>query len=66
MEDKTGLLDWGRSIIINYRNSLYLELSKKMGEIDPDLEVPDYYIENELKSYLNKNYGIVPEISLRK
>ena len=43
-----------------------LELSKKMGEIDPDLEVPDYYIENELKSYLNKNYGIVPEISLRK
>lgn len=43
--------------------SLYL--SDKMSLMNPDDEVPDHFIENELKKYLNTNYNINPEIPLR-
>jgi hypothetical protein len=43
-----------------------LELSKKMSESNPDEEVPEHYIENELKSWLNKNFEVNPEIPLKK
>ena len=42
-----------------------LELSKKMSEENPDKEVPEYYIENELKTYLNNNFEIDPSIPLK-
>lgn len=41
-------------------------LSKKMESEDLDLEVPDHYVENELKTYLNENFDIDPEIPLKK
>lgn len=43
-----------------------LFLSEKMSLENPDLPVPDNYIENELKSYLNVHFGIDPEIPLKK
>ena len=34
-----------------------VDLSNRMSEENPDKEVTEYYIENELKVYLNKNFG---------
>jgi len=42
-----------------------LFLSEKMSLMNPDEEVPEHYIENELKKYLNDHYGIDPEIPLK-
>jgi hypothetical protein len=42
-----------------------LFLSEKMSLENPDSPVPDNYIENELKSYINENYGVDPEIPLK-
>jgi hypothetical protein len=36
-----------------------------MSTFDPNKEVPDHYIENELRKYLNTNYEIKPEIPLK-
>ena len=47
-----------------HKFSLYL--SKKMSEEDPDSIVPEHYIENELKTYLNDNFEIYPEIPLKE
>jgi hypothetical protein len=44
--------------------SIYL--SNKMSRKDPDQKVPDYYIENQLKRYLNRRYDIDPEIPLKE
>ena len=41
-------------------------LSKKMEAEPDDKPVPDHYIENELKQYLNDNYDVTPEIPLKK
>lgn len=41
-------------------------LANKMSQEDPSDEVPEHYIENELKSYLNKRYDIEPEIPLKE
>ena len=37
-------------------------IAEKMSKEDPNKIVPDNYIENELKKYLNDNYKINPEI----
>jgi hypothetical protein len=42
-----------------------IELSKKMSEEDSNKEVPENYIENELKQYLNDNFNIDPKIPLK-
>ncbi len=42
-----------------------LFLSEKMSLENPDLPVPDNYIENELKSYINQHYGVNPQIPLK-
>ena len=42
-----------------------LFLSEKMSLMDPNDEVPEHYIENELKKYLNDHYNIDPEIPLK-
>ncbi len=42
-----------------------LFLSEKMILENPDSPVPDNYIENELKSYINEHYGVNPEIPLK-
>jgi hypothetical protein len=44
--------------------SLYL--SDKMSLMEADEEVPENYIENELKMYLNDHFGVDPEIPLKK
>lgn len=41
-------------------------LSNKMAAMPQDQEVPDHYIENELKEYVNKNYDVNPEIPLKQ
>lgn len=41
------------------------ELSKKMQAEDPDKRVPDNYIENELKDYINQNFDVNPPIPLK-
>jgi hypothetical protein len=41
-------------------------LSKKMEAEPDDKVVPDNYIENELKQYLNDNFDVTPEIPLKK
>ena len=40
-------------------------LSKKMIEEPENNPVPDHYIENELKKYLNDNFDVTPEIPLK-
>lgn len=40
-------------------------LSSKMSRKDPDEEVPENYIENQLKRYLNRRFDIDPEIPLK-
>jgi hypothetical protein len=42
-----------------------LELSEKMANMSSDVEVPEHYIENELKDYLNRNFEVNPEIPLK-
>ena len=42
-----------------------LELSEKMANMDSNMEVPEHYIENELKDYLNRNFEVNPEIPLK-
>lgn len=42
-----------------------IELSKKMSEINPDTEVPNNYVDSELKTFLNDNYNIDPKIPLK-
>jgi hypothetical protein len=41
-------------------------LSKKMEAEPDDKAVPDNYIENELKQYLNDNFDVSPEIPLKE
>ena len=41
-------------------------ISEKMDKEDNDKVVPEHYIENELKTYLNDNFDINPEIPLKK
>lgn len=41
-------------------------VSEKMSKEDLDKEVPLNYIENELKTYLNKTYSINPPLQLKK
>jgi len=41
-------------------------LSSKMSREDQDEEVPEHYIENQLKIYLNRRFDIDPEIPLKQ
>jgi hypothetical protein len=41
-------------------------LSNKMSFQNKEQEVPDYYIENQLKRYLNNKYDIDPKIPLKQ
>ena len=41
------------------------ELSKKMSLENPDMVVPEHYIENELKQFLNQNFDVNPRIPLK-
>jgi len=41
-------------------------ISEKMSQEDETTIVPDHYIENELKTYLNDKFDVNPEIPLRK
>ena len=41
------------------------ELSKKMSMENTDMVVPEHYIENELKQFLNQNFDVNPRIPLK-
>lgn len=43
-----------------------IQLSEKMSQMNPDTEVPEHYIENELKTYLNENFEVDPKIPLKE
>jgi len=43
-----------------------IELSNNMSKLDPDMEVPEYFIENELKKYLNDKYEVTPPIPMNE
>lgn len=45
--------------------SFSLFISDKMSLMNPDDEVPNNFIENELKKYINNNYNINPPIPLK-
>ena len=49
-------------ILLNFA----VHISEKMSKIDPNKVVPDNYIENELKRYLNDKYKIDPQIPLKR
>jgi len=42
------------------------QLARKMEQQPDDEAVPEHYVENELKQYLNDNYDVDPEIPLKK
>ena len=42
------------------------QLARKMEQQPDEEPVPDHYVENELKQYLNDNYDVDPEIPLKK
>ena len=42
------------------------KLAEKMEQQPDEEPVPDHYVENELKQYLNDNYDVDPEIPLKK
>jgi hypothetical protein len=41
------------------------ELSLKMSQEDPDTVVPEHYVENELKEFLNRKFDVNPAIPLK-
>lgn len=41
-------------------------LSDKMSQENPDTIVPEYYIENEFRTYLNQAFKLNPELPLKK
>ena len=40
-------------------------LSNKMSQENPDTIVPEHYVENELKQFLNQNFDVDPPIPLK-
>lgn len=40
-------------------------LSSKMESMNPDEEVPDHFIENELKIFINENFDVTPPIQVK-
>lgn len=57
-----GLVDMLKEDII-YQFSYYL--SEKMSIEDPNTVVPDYYIENELRGYLNNTFLLEPKLEMK-
>lgn len=43
-----------------------IHLSIKMSRKNPNREVPEHYIENQLKTYLNRRFDVKPEIPLKR
>jgi hypothetical protein len=57
-----GIIDFIKPEVLQ---EFAIYLSEKMSRMDPDSEVPENYIENQLKRYLNRRYDIDPEIPLK-
>jgi hypothetical protein len=57
-----GIIDFIKPEVLQ---EFAIYISEKMSKMDQDLEVPDNYIENQLKRYLNRRYDIDPEIPLK-
>lgn len=47
-------------------NKFSIFISTEISKKNPDEVVPDNFIENELKSYLNRNFRINPPLELKK
>lgn len=67
---------FSRAFVVNdnlvsaLRENVLIDFSKylanKMSNEDSFKEVPDHYIENELKDYINNRFKVYPKIPLRK
>jgi hypothetical protein len=57
-----GLIDAIKPEVINDFTTF---ISMKMSNEDENTEVPEHYIENELKNYLNNRFNVNPEIPLK-
>ena len=49
-------------VLRDFANHLSIKMSRK----NSDQEVPEHYIENQLKTYLNKRFDIDPEIPIKE
>ena len=59
---RDGIIDAIKPEVIE---DFYRFITKKMEEESDDVQVPDHYIENELKTYLNDRFDIDPELGLK-
>ena len=59
---RDGIIDAIKPEVIE---DFYRFITKKMEEEPDDEQVPDHYIENELKTYLNDRFDIDPELGLK-
>ena len=59
---RDGIIDAIKPEVIE---DFYRFITKKMEEEPDDVQVPDHYIENELKTYLNDRFDIDPELGLK-
>ncbi len=50
----------------NVLHEFSIDLSERMSTMDPEMEVPDHYVENELKMYINERFEVTPQIPLMK
>ncbi len=57
-----GIIDALKPEVIN---SFTTFICEEMENKSDDIEVPDHYIENELKTYLNNEFNINPQIPLK-
>jgi len=58
-----GIVDFIKEDVLR---EFAIYLSDKMSKEDSNKEVPEHYVENELKEYLNVNFDIDPLIPLKK
>jgi len=59
---RDGIIDAIKTEVIE---DFYRFITKKMEGEPDDVQVPDHYIENELKTYLNDRFDIDPELGLK-
>jgi hypothetical protein len=58
-----GLVDMlNPNVVYNFT----IHLSEKMSKENPNGVVPDYYVENELRSYLNDKFSLNPQLPMKQ
>jgi hypothetical protein len=49
---------------VTYNFTIYM--AEKMSKEDPNSVVPDYYVENELRNYLNTKFSLNPQLPIKQ